>query len=88
MKETTLESKNFGGMPNSETNDAYLVNIANHSERAVGQQRDATNCEYISNAGTALRSNARVYNAEYNMSLNADKQIAWPRRSAGDSANR
>ena len=81
MKETTLESKNFGGMPNSETSDAYLVNIANNSERAVRQQRDDTNCEYISNPGTALRSKARVYNAEYNMSLNADKQILTQGRS-------
>ena len=81
MKETTIESKNFGGMPNSETNDGYLVNIANNSERAVRQQRDDTNCEYISNPGTALRSKARVYNAEYNMSLNADKQILTQGRS-------
>ena len=81
MKETTLENQNFGGMANSEGADGYLANISNKSDRVVRQQRDDTNCEFIPNAGSALLSKARVYNAEYNMHLNADKQVLTQGRS-------
>lgn len=86
-KETTIDNPNFGGMPNIESGDGYLANIANGYESAPGQNRDSTNCEYISNAGSALNAKARLYNAEYNMTLNADKQILTQGRAPNGNMN-
>jgi len=80
-KETTIDNPNFGGMPNSEANDGYLADMYNQSNKPTPQQRDNTNCEYIPGAGSALHGKARVYNAEYNMHLNADKQVLTQGRS-------
>ena len=80
-KETTIDNPNFGGIANASSADGYLANVYNQSNKQTPQQRDNTNCEYIPNAGSALNSKARVYNAEYNMHLNADKQVLTQGRS-------
>ena len=86
-KETTLDNPNFGGMPLASGADGYLSNIYNQSEKMTPQQRDNTNCPHIAPAGSALHAKARLYNPEYNMSLNADKQLLSQSRAPNGNMN-
>ena len=87
MKETTIDVPHGQGAY-AGGGCGYLANVEMASDYATPQQRDDTNCYYVAGAGnTASTSNARLYNAEYNMTLNPDKQVLSQGRSPNGYMN-
>ena len=76
MKETTINNEYLPNINAQQSNNGYLSDVRNQSNRVVGQQRDFTNYQYLAGVGNTVgTSNSQVYNAAYNARLNPNKEI-------------